>query len=212
MFAALLVIVALLIVYRSSSVAYLPPIENFAVAAVNSILMPACTERSSSAQSLLNRIATTDENKSFGNEGNKEELRLLLSKLCCFEADLSTPAMGVYRTLPLQFRTSHDTEPASTLVGRCFRNAIRQRDIDIIVEKFQVRGLELVGNLVVPSDVVVAKQEFMDVLERTRTALQNTCLVPQPQMDTPEGPRDVGYWEPKTADLSQYKGISATPK
>ena len=212
MFAVLLLIAGLLIIMRSSA----PPLqayEGFAVAAVNSILMPACTERSAAAQSLLQRIAVADENKSLGNEGNKEELRLLLSKLCCFEADLVTPAAGAYRTLPLQFRTSHDTEAASTLVGRCFRNAIRQRDIDIIVEKFQVRGLELVKNLVGPSEVVQAKEEFLSVIERTRTALQTTCLVQQPQMDTPEGPRGLGFWEPKpSATLAQYQGISAEPK
>ena len=215
MMAILLVIVALLVLFRSYSAPSLPPYsaEGFAVAAVNSSLVPACTERSTQAQSLLQRIATTDENKSLGNEGNKEELRLLLSKLCCLEADLITPAAGAYRTLPLQFRTSHDTDAASTLVGRCFRNAIRQRDIDIIVEKFQIRGLELVGNLVDPSEVVEAKEEFMTVINRVKTALQTTCLTYKPQLDAPEGPRDVGFWEPKSATgLAQYQGISAVPK
>ncbi len=216
MVVVLLVIVGLLILLQSySSAKFLPPYsaEGFAVAAVNSILVPACTERSTQAQSLLHRIATADENKSLGNEGNKEELRLLLSKLCCLEADLITPAAGAYRTLPLQFRTSHDTDAASTLVGRCFRNAIRQRDIDIIVEKFQVRGLELVSNLVDPSEVAEAKEEFMTVINRVKTAFQSTCLTYKPQLDAPEGPRDVGFWEPKSATgLAQYQGISAVLK
>jgi hypothetical protein len=215
MLAVLLVIAGLLVLFRSYSASMLPPYsaEGFAVAAVNSILAPACTERSTQAQSLLQRIAVSDENKSLGNEGNKEELRLLLSKLCCLEADLITPAAGAYRTLPLQFRTSHDTDAASTLVGRCFRNAIRQRDIDIIVEKFQVRGLELVGNLVGPNEVAEAKGEFMTVITLVKTALQTTCLTYKPRLDAPEGPRDVGFWEPKTAaGLAQYQGISAEPK
>ena len=215
MSAVLLVIVGLLILLRSYSAPPLSPYsaEGFAVAAVNSILAPACTERSTQAQSLLQRIATADENKSLGNEGNKEELRLLLSKLCCLEADLITPAAGAYRTLPLQFRTSHDTDAASTLVGRCFRNALRQRDIDIIVEKFQVRGLELVSNLVEPSEVAKAKEEFMTVINRVKAAFQTTCLTYKPQLDAPEGPRDVGFWEPKSATgLAQYQGISAVPK
>jgi len=203
MFAVLFLIAGLLIVARPGSV----PVEPFAVAAVNAILTPACTERSAAAQSLLSRIALCDT-----DSGDKQELRLLISKLCCFEADLITPAAGVYRTLPLQFRTAHDMEPASTLVGRCFRNAIRQRDIDLIVEKFKGRGLQLVAATVEKSELVTATAEFMEVLERTRSALQNTCLVPQPQLDTPEGPRDVGYWAPKMTDLSQYKGISATEK
>ena len=206
MFAILLLIAGLLILFRPGSA---PPVEPFAVAAVNSILTPACTERSAAAQSLLSRIAACDEKD---RSGDRDELRLLISKLCCFEADLITPAAGVYRTLPLQFRTAHDMEPASTLVGRCFRNAIRQRDIDLIVEKFKGRGLQLVASVVPKSELVVATAEFMDVLGRTQAALQTTCLVHQPQMDTPEGPRDPGYWESKPTDLSQYKGVSATEK
>ena len=207
MFAALLLVVALLISYRSPPSYDLPPIEPFAVAAVNANLMPACTERSTDAQSLLSRIACSP------NHDDKEELQLLVSKLCCFEADLVTPAAGVYRTLPLQFRTAHDLEPASTLVGRCFRNAIRERDIELIVEKFKMRGLQLVAATVDKSELVTATAEFIAVLERTHTALQTTCLVPQPQMDTPEGPRDVGYWAPKVSEsLATYKGISAAPK
>jgi hypothetical protein len=204
MFAILLLIAGLLVLFRPGSA---PPVEPFAVAAVNSILTPACTERSAAAQSLLSRIAACDTNST-----DRAELRLLLSKLCCFEADLITPAAGVYRTLPLQFRTAHDLEPASTLVGRCFRNAIRQRDIDLIVEKFKGRGLQLVAATVDKSELVAATAEFMEVLGRTQTALQTTCLVYQPQMDTPEGPRDPGYWESKPTDLSQYKGISAMEK
>jgi hypothetical protein len=204
MFAILLLIAGLLVLYRPGSA---PPIEPFAVAAVNSILTPACTERSAAAQSLLSRIAGCDADST-----DRAELRLLISKLCCFEADLITPAAGVYRTLPLQFRTAHDMEPASTLVGRCFRNAIRQRDIDLIVEKFKGRGLQLVAATVDKSELVAATAEFMDVLGRTQTALQRTCLVHQPQMDTPDGPRDPGYWASKPTDLSQYKGISATEK
>jgi len=204
MFAILLLIAGLLILFRPGSAA---PVEHFAVAAVNSILTPACTERSAAAQSLLSRIAACDK-----ASGDREELRLLISKLCCFEADLITPAAGAYRTLPLQFRTAHDMEPASTLVGRCFRNAIRQRDIDLIVEKFKSRGLQLVAAVVPKDELVAATAEFMDVLDRTKTALQTTCLVHQPQMDTPDGARDPGYWAPKMTDLSQYKGISAVEK
>ena len=207
MFAILLLIAALL-VYRSMPCSYdLMPIEPFAVAAVHEELVPACTERSAEAQRLLNRIAASPA------YDDKEELQLLISKLCCFEADLVTPAAGVYRTLPLQFRTAHDLEPASTLVGRCFRNAIRERDIELIVEKFKGRGLQLVASTVDKSELVTATAEFMAVLDRTQVALRTTCLVPQPSMDIPAGPRDPGYWESKDSEeLATYKGISAAPK
>ena len=50
MFAILLLIAGLLILFRPGSA---PPVEPFAVAAVNSILTPACTERSAAAQGLM---------------------------------------------------------------------------------------------------------------------------------------------------------------
>jgi hypothetical protein len=206
MFAVLLVIAGLLVLLRPGSVA---TVEPFAVAAVNSILIPACTERSTAAQSLLARVATVETTEA--NQGDKEELRLLVSKLCCFEADINTPAAGTYRTLPLQFRTAHDMEPASTLVGRCLRDSLRSRDIELIMEKFETRGKALVARTVNPSELVVANQEFLNVTASLRAALQSQCLVKQPSMDTPAGPRDIGYWESqKVGSLSEYKGISAS--
>ena len=206
MFVALLVIAGLLVLLRPGSIA---TVEPFAVAAVNSILVPACTERSTAAQSLLARVATVETTEA--NQGDKEELRLLVSKLCCFEADINTPAAGSYRTLPLQFRTAHDMEPASTLVGRCLRDSLRSRDIELIMEKFETRGKALVARTVNPSELVVANQEFLNVTASLRAALQSQCFVKQPSMDTPAGPRDIGYWESqKVGSLSEYKGISAS--
>jgi hypothetical protein len=102
-------------------------------------------------------------------------------------------------------------EPASTLVGRCLRDSLRNRDIELIIEKFKTRGKELVARIVDPSELVVATGEFMDVVSLLRVAMQSQCLVKQPSMDTPAGPRDIGYWESqKVGSLSEYKGISAS--
>jgi len=207
MFLALLVIAGLLVLMRPGTAA---PVEPFAVAAVNSILVPACTERSTAAQSLLSRVATVETTEA--NQGDKEELRLLVSKLCCFEADINTPAAGTYRTLPLQFRTAHDMEPASTLVGRCLRDSLRPRDIELIMEKFERRGKELVARVVDPSELVAATSEFLNITASLRAAMQGQCLVKQPRLDTPAGPRDIGFWESqKVGGLAEYKGISASP-
>lgn len=182
----------------------LPGIEGFAVAAVDPARVPACTERSTEAQSLLARFASlpaTDENAA--------EFRLLISKLCCMEADIVAPSAGSYRTLPLQFRTSHDLEPASTTVGRCLKQALPQRDIDLALEKFQRRGSELLKS-VLGGDCQDAGREFAAVLDRLRRAFA-TCQGTQPSMDRPIGVRDMGFWEPAdVADLSPYKGISAS--
>ncbi|NBV89407.1 MAG: NAD-dependent epimerase/dehydratase family protein, partial [Betaproteobacteria bacterium] len=196
---ALLVLALLLVHYR-------PAVEEgFALAAVNPLLVPACVERSTAAQSLLARFGSSETSAA-------AELRLLVSKLCCLEADIATPAAGRYRTLPLQFRTSHDMEPASSFVGRCLRNAVRERDIDLVIAKFEGRGGELLA-AVLGGDCGDAQKELADVVARTRLAMTTTCLRPQPQMDRPLGARDMGFWEPRAVgDLATYQGISAQPQ
>lgn len=200
--AFLLLLALMLVHYRPGTTT-----EGFAVAAVDPIRMPACVERSDAAQRLLARFATLPESNT-----DAAELRLLVSKLCCLEADIATPAAGRYRTLPLQFRTSHDMEPASSFVGRCLRNAVRERDIELVIEKFEGRGRELLA-AVLGGDCGDAQKELADVVARTRLAMTTACLRPQPQMDRPLGARDMGFWEPRAvSDLSAYQGISAQPQ
>lgn len=192
-----LVVLALLLVhYRPSKV------EGFAVAAVDPIRMPACAERSPAAQRILAAIAHYPES----DEG-AAEIRLLLSKLCCMEADVSTAGAGVYRTLPLQFRTSHDMEPPTTFVGRCLRNAVRQRDIDLVMDKFEKRGRALIR-----SRCPESRKDFDEVIASTRLAFVSFCLGDQPSLDKPMGARDVGFWAPDDTDLMQYQGVSSSPK
>ena len=180
-------------------------VETFAVAAVDPARVPACVERSTEAQSLLARFATVP-----ATDDNAAELRLLISKLCCMEVDIVAPSAGSYRTLPLQFRTSHDLEPASTTVGRCLSRSLPQRDIDLALEKFQRRGEDLLTR-VLGGDCSDAKREFAAVLDRLRRAFA-TCKGTQPSMDHPIGARDMGFWESRNvADLSAYQGVSASP-
>jgi hypothetical protein len=206
---ALIVVAALMLVHYKPGLT-----ETFAVAAVNPVLMPACVERSVDAQKLLARLAAYP----VGDE-KADELRLIVSKVCCMEADIATPAAGSYRTLPLQYRTSHDMEPASTLVGRCLANAMRDRDVTLIVDKFTERGhvllKELLASSILPEGgdrtCTEATAEFDAVVNQLRLSMVNFCLRPQPSMDKPLGARDLGFWESdETSSLDQYKGISAS--
>jgi len=183
-------------------------VEGFsATHAVNPKRMPECVSRSTDAQSLLSRIASYPE-----SDDTAAELRLLVSKLCCMEADIMAPSAGVYRTMNLQFRTSEDMEPPATIVGRCLRNAVNKRDIDLIIEKYSWRGHYLIEKLCT-GDRAQANAEFDKVVAHLQFAMTSFCLMKQPQMDRPIGARDMGFWEPEeVADLSQYKGISAEPK
>jgi hypothetical protein len=172
----LLVLAFLLIQYRPSA-------EGFANAAVHPTLVPACVTRSTEAQTLLARFASVQSDAA-------AELRDLVSKLCCIEADLSSPGSGTTNTVNFQFRTQQDIEPPMMIVGRCLRNALPPRDIEIIVEKFQKRGHLLVGR-VAPDGAA----EFDAVLARTKRAMTVFCQGTQPAMDRPTGVRDVGFWE-----------------
>jgi|MesohylFT_1024984.scaffolds.fasta_scaffold00260_11 hypothetical protein len=196
--ATLLALALMLVHYRPKS-----SVEGFANIAVNTNA-PACTTRSSGAQHILASIAHLPES----DEG-AAELRLLLSKLCCIEADVSTAGAGTYRTLNLQFRTSHDMEPATAFVGRCLRNAVRPRDITLIMDKYEKRGKELIRSRCSSPDNLAA---FEEVLASTRLAMTSFCLGDQPSMDKPMGARDPGFWAPEDTDLRQYEGISSTPK
>ena len=186
--------------------------EHFAIRAVDLNLMPVCISRSTDAQSLLSRFQDL-------TTADAAEMRLLVSKLCCMETDIASPSAGVYRTMNLQFRTSEDMEPPATIVGRCLRNAVNKRDIELMMEKFTYRGHELIKGLCSGSgsssamDEKAATAEFDKVVAHLRFAMVSFCLKEQPHMDRPLGARDMGFWEPENvADLSQYQGVSATPK
>jgi hypothetical protein len=196
-----LCIVAFLLIHVTIPSAPEPySVEGFTVTAVDEAKMPACVGRSVAAQKLLSNILTGDD---------ADELRLLVSKLCCLEADITTPVPGNYRTLPLQFRTSHDMEPPSTFVSSCLRNAVRARDIELVMEKYATRGRALLKKLGCDSDAEMEKN-FATVLAQTQGAMTSVCLSEQPVMDKPGGVRDVGFWETSNVSgLMEYQGISA---
>lgn len=198
----LVVVAAALIHYKPVESTNPVGVEGFTTTAVHPTRVPECTARSTEAQALLARVAD------IGGDA-ADELRLLVSKMCCMEADIATPSAGKYRTLTQQFRTSHDLEPPSSLVGRCLRNAVNQRDIELIIEKFKVRGHDLVSALCTDP---AAHKELDGVVARLQLAMTSFCLKAPPKMDRPEGARDPGFWEADESDLSQYKGISAQPR
>jgi len=177
-------------------------VEKFATHATDAHRMPACVNRSTDAQSLLARFAHVDS-------AEADELRLLMSKLCCMEADIAAPGAGTYRTLNLQFRTSQDTEPPVAIVSRCLVGAVNNRDTELIIEKFKARGHELIREL---CNEPAATKEFDTVLRRLELTMMSFCVRKGASMDRPAGPRDPGYWASEESDLSQYKGFSAEPK
>lgn len=198
----ILLIVAVALIYYP--VAPLPSVEaeGFTSASVDPERMPACATRSVDAQALLAQVDASP------NSEDANELRLLISKLCCMEADIASPSPGTYRTFGLQFRTQQDMEPPATIVGRCLAGAVNSRDIELITEKYKQRGHLLIQRLGLGAS---STELFDGIVGNLDRAMKSKCK--SPTMDHPLGVRDVGYWEPDSvADLSQYQGVSAVPK
>ena len=86
-----------------------------------------------------------------------------------------------------------------------------KRDIELVVAKFSTRGKAILRTLLPKEEQEDALKHFADLIAQTQSAMMTFCMIEQPHMDRPTGPRDLGFWESaKVADLSQYIGISAS--
>jgi hypothetical protein len=135
-----------------------------------------------------------------GSESNEDamELNLILEKLSNLEFDLNRLAIG--KTLKMQFRTSHDMEAVSSLVDRCIQNAIEQRDIDLVAYKFRTRAYELIG------DDEAARRVFDQRLNKVVALMETRCQKHASLVYLDD------WMSPVVNDLSQYEGISSTPR
>ncbi len=164
--------------------------EGFSTVAVDKN-MPRCFTRDTEAQLLtasLNNVVSSYTRSAF------DEFKLILEKILCIEADISGPGIGINNTLNVAFATSHDIEPASSLVGRCLRGGIRNNEIELAMSKFETRGNELIDMLCADK---YSKQKafdmFHNILARHFQIIKQKCAIPRAAMDVPAGPRDPGY-------------------
>jgi len=165
--------------------------EGFTTIALDSKTMPKCFLRSADAQSLLHEYLPSP------NRDAVAELRLILQKILCMDADITGSGAGIYSTYQLPFATAHDIEPAASFVNRCVKGAVRDRDLQMVLDKFEGRGSELIQSL---SQSQEQKKRSMDkfhsILTRAGGAMKEKCIVEKAAMDTPAGRRDPGYFEP----------------
>lgn len=182
--------------------------EGFATIALDAKTMPQCFLRDIQAQELLTQFEAVRKMPPASESAMAyNELVLILQKVLCIDADVSGSGAGPYSTYKLPFATAHDIEPAASFVGRCVRSAVRSRDIEMVMEKFETRGVELIGILCQDKKV---RQETMDkfhnILARANRKITDKCLMEKASLDTPAGPRDPGYYEPPSLEgPSPYK-------
>jgi hypothetical protein len=164
--------------------------EGFATVALSESV-PKCFLRDAEAQQLMLSL----QSEKFRNKEMYEEFELILQKLLCLDADVTGSAAGPYSTYQLPFATSHDIEPVASFVGRCVRNVTRERDLEMVFEKFQSRGTTLLAKLCNPTNQQQANQSFQAILLRVRKAVSPICIAPKANLDMPPGVRDPGYYE-----------------
>lgn len=174
--------------------------EGFTTVALGNETFPKCIARDTEAQSLLAEFqgfSVTSPNSTTGEA--YAEFKLILQKLLCMDADITGAGAGVFSSYSLPFATAHDIEPPASFVGRCVRHAVRARDVEVAMDKYEARGLELLKTLCFDEQQrAAAATKFHSIVVRISSHIQHNCLMEKATLDIPAGPRDPGYFTSNT--------------
>lgn len=181
--------------------------EGFTTIALDNETYPKCILRDNEAQQLLHEFqgfSVTSPNSTTGE--SYAEFKLILQKLLCMDADITGSGAGPYSTYSLPFATAHDIEPPFNFVGRCVKRSIRPRDLEVAMDKYEARGMELLKTLAFDEKQrVAASKKFHNIVLRTSRNIQRACLTEKASLDIPAGPRDPGYFTPtKIEELGPF--------
>ena len=184
-------------------------VENFSSPAI-APSHPSCIKRNVDAQALLHMFPQCkhDDKSPSTDALNRIELKLILNKLTCLDADVTNSGVAGYNTLYLPFNTSHDTEPITNFVGRCLNGGARTRDIDLIISKYETRGNQLIASIasLMHIDPSPAFKHFRSVIRVTSESLVFNCKMKRASLDIPAGVRDPGYTIPHSIEkLAPFK-------
>jgi len=185
------IILGCVFLYAAYTNKHFPKIEGFTTIALDDQTLPKCFLRDAEAQSLIKDLSTSMNRSAF------EELRLIVQKVLCIDADITGAGAGIYSTYQLPFATAHDIEPAASFVNRCVKHAARSRDVEMVIDKFEGRGAQLITSLVSdPAKKKQAMNQFHNILSRAASKITKNCLAEKSALDVPAGPRDPGYFVP----------------
>jgi hypothetical protein len=208
---------AFLVVLAIGIVLYLRPrfmAEGFTTVAIEGETMPRCLARDPESQALLAQLYSKSAANSAAGEAY-EEFKLILQKLLCIDADITGAGAGIYSTYQLPYATAHDIEPAANFVGRCVRNAVRERDVAMVLEKFESRGNVLLKTMCSGDSAAVNTNisTFNRIVKRIGASITSKCLMEKANMDVPAGPRDPGYYTPNNVEeLGEYTIFGGSPQ
>ena len=183
--------------------------EGFTTIALSRETFPRCFVRSPDAQILLNqlRIATKGMPPASDAGMAYNEISMILEKILCMDADITSLGAGAYSSYSLPFNTLHDMEPVGSFVGRCLKNGVKSRDIELTFGKLQYRGNQLIATLCGNDQTMgTALTQFDRILADAKNRIGAVCLKEHATMDIPAGVRDPGYYTPpELTQLSTYQ-------
>jgi len=168
-----------------------------------------CGQESAEARALVELFY---DKQSTTEEGNPDlnELKQILSKLCCMKHDLMGVSQVVQSMLYIPYNNTHDRENPADTVARCFTKSIPPRDLDITFGTWKQRGLVLINKLctsynVSSNETERATQLFTGVWTDVFSIAKNACS-PPPASEN-ESPRDLkGHMPESIQDLGPYTG------
>ena len=173
--------------------------------------VPDCLTNSQEASDLYLLYSSKNSTTEEGGDDFRE-LTLLLSKTNCLKKDLMGPSGIVEATRYQPYSTAHDIEPVAETAARCLAKTIPPRDLDIILDKWNRRGKELVRRLCTSyklsdSEVKKADFSFKAVIADISDIAKSRCLKGDVEIAGTKGPREVSPYEPpELGELKEYKG------
>ena len=159
----------------------IPLNEGFSATLTQEIVAPINTRLTGADAAFYGQFETaavqTDEGRA-----DLHELSVILEKLTAMKKDLEGVNKTVSATKGLPYTTTHDREPVSETVARCFSKTIPVRDLDITFETLRNRGQALVYRLatVANIDSAQAAKQFADIWAPVYQTAQAQCISGEP--------------------------------
>ena len=172
---------------------------------------PDCMQESQKASELYSIFSTKTSTTEDGKD-DLRELTTLLSKTTCLKKDLLSPSGIVSATRSQPYSTAHDIEPVAETAARCLAKTIPERDLIIILEKWETRGKELIRKLCTSYNVSTSELSSVDNLFKDHMAdivdvANSRCLKGEAEIAGTKVMRNVsGYEDPSLQDQKPYKG------
>ena len=173
--------------------------------------VPDCLRDSQEASSLYEIFASQQSTTEEGPD-DLREFTQILSKTCCLKKDLMNPSGFVEATRYQPYSTAHDIEQVAETTARCLSKTIPVRDLDIILDKWNTRGKQIIRRLCTSyklsdNDMNKANKLFKTHMTDINDIAKSKCLKGDVEIAGTKGPRDVSpYTPPGLSELRVYKG------